>query len=176
MNFFFPLFYSVSLFCILIIISYYIFQQIINVQKLENRIFILREKIQNNRATYQDFYILGQIYLKKKIFNKSILLFRQALQIWDFNDQIGLSSLYNTLGFTYFNLKNYNFAIYYYNISIQLVPDSLLALTNLGFTYEKINLYEKAYEYYQNTLKFDVMNKLALSRISVVEKKLKFKS
>ncbi|CAM9095549.1 unnamed protein product [Choristocarpus tenellus] len=173
MNFFFPLIYSIILFLILIIIGFYTIQQIINIQKTENQIINLRKKIQNNQNNYENNYKLGKLYLKKKIFNKAILFFRQSLKNWNLNDKISLSSLYNILGFTYFNLKQYNFAIYYYKISLQLLPDYILALNNLGFVYEKINLFEEAFNCYETILKYDKINKVALSRKTYITQKLK---
>ena len=84
----------------------------------------------------------------KKIYDKAINLFRKALKYWDENDKIGLGSLYNTLGFTYFKLKQYEEAIYYYSQAIKLLPDYTLALTNLGLVYENKQMYKEAYNTY----------------------------
>nr|QWK41779.1 hypothetical protein [Protohalopteris sp.] len=151
MNSLFPLLYSIVLFLILLIISSYVIQQVNNTQKAEKKIMVLQKNIQSNRFSYQDNYKLGQLYLKKKLFSKAILLFREALKTWDFNDKIGLGSLYNTIGFTYFKLKQYDFAIYYYQIAIKILPDYALALKNLAYTYEKVSLYNEAFNFYKAT-------------------------
>lgn len=172
MNSFFPLIYSIILFFILFLISFYLVKQISNTQKVEKKIIDLQENIKTNKASYEAFYKLGQLYLKKKLFYKAILLFRRALKSWNTNDKIGLGSLYNTIGFTYFELKQYELAIYYYKIAIKIIPDYTLALTNLAYTYEKMNLYTKAYDCYETTLTWNPKNQLASSRILGVKRKL----
>nr|YP_011007559.1 hypothetical protein V2497_pgp101 [Syringoderma abyssicola]WAM64988.1 hypothetical protein [Syringoderma abyssicola] len=176
MNSVFPLIYSILLFFILFFISFYIIKQISNTQNSEKKIIRLQKNIQNKKSSYEDNYKLGQLYLKRNFFSKAILLFRQALETWDHNDKIGIGSLYNTLGFTYFNLKQYDFAIYYYKIAIHVLPDYILALKNLAYTYEKVSLYKDAYDFYQAVLVWDPNNELVLSRMLIVERKLSLKT
>nr|YP_011005672.1 hypothetical protein V2479_pgp020 [Cutleria multifida]WAM62676.1 hypothetical protein [Cutleria multifida] len=170
MNSLFPLIYSVALFFFLSCISFFLIKQIRNTQKLEKKIFELQEIIKKNDTSYESYYKLGQLYLKKKLFSKSILLFRKTLKIWNKNDKIGLGSLYNTIGFTYFTLKEYNLAIYYYKIAIKILPDYTLALINLGYASEKCNLIMDSYNYYKKALVFDPNNILASKRLLIVKK------
>nr|QWK43626.1 hypothetical protein [Desmarestia aculeata] len=174
MNSFFPLIYSITLFFILFIISFYLIKQIVNTQKVEKKIIDLQDSIKTDKASYEIFYKLGQLYLKKKLFYKAILLFRRALKTWNTNDKIALGSLYNTIGFTYFELKQYDLAIYYYKIAIKIIPDYTLALTNLAYAYEKMNLYSEAYDCYKTTLVWNPKNELASSRILTVKRKVAY--
>lgn len=176
MNSLFPLIYAIILFFILFFISFYLIQQVNNTQKIERKILLLQNTIQKNNFFYQDTYRLGQLYLKKKIFSKAIVFFRKALKSWDLNDTIGLGSLYNTIGFTYFKLKQYDFAIYYYKIALQILPDYVLALKNIAYTYEKIKLYDEAYKSYKKILIWDPNNKLALKQLEILNRKLRLKS
>ena len=169
MNSLFPLIYSVTLFLFLCLISYFLIKQIIDIQKLERKIFDLQENIKNDNTSYETYYKLGQLYLKKKLFSKAILLFRKTLKLINKNDTIGLGSLYNTLGFTYFTLKKYSLAIYYYEIAVQILPDYTLSLINLAYAYEKQNLISKAYDCYRIASVYDPENKLILRRIRIVE-------
>ncbi|CAM9104601.1 unnamed protein product [Chrysoparadoxa australica] len=175
-NFIFPLIYSITLFFLILIISIYVFIQIRNTQNLEKRLVILEKRIQSNNFNYDDFYKLGQLYLRKKIYKKAIALFRKSLENWDINDKIGLGSLYNTLGFTYFNLKQYEYAAYYYNEALKLLPDYTLALTNLGLAYEKVQKYEDALTTYKKVLRYTTSNKITNSRLTLLERKLELRS
>nr|YP_011007077.1 hypothetical protein V2492_pgp022 [Phaeostrophion irregulare]WAM64364.1 hypothetical protein [Phaeostrophion irregulare] len=175
MNALFPLVYSLILFLVLCSISVFLIKQVINTQKTEKKIIFLQERININQFSYHDTYKLGQLYLKKKLFNKAILLFRKSLDTWDSNDKIGLGSLYNTLGFTYFNLKQYEFAIYYYQIAIKILPDYTLALKNLAYTYEKLTWYNKADKIYQKSLYLNPIDKVVLSRKQLLKRKLNLK-
>ena len=70
MNSLFPLVYSIALFVFLFIISFYILKQITNTQKLEKKIFRLQESVKKDNVSYETFYKLGQLYLKKNYFIK----------------------------------------------------------------------------------------------------------
>jgi tetratricopeptide (TPR) repeat protein len=175
MNTIFPLLYSSILFLSLTIICVYLVGQLKMTQSVEKRISLLETRLQTEERSSDNFYKLGQIYLRKKIYDKAINLFRQALKYWDENDKIGLGSLYNTLGFTYFRLKENEQAIYYYTQAIKLLPDYTLALTNLGLVYENKQMYEEAYKTYLNALKYDNENKIANTRLPIMKLKAEFK-
>ena len=174
MNSIFPLLYSIALFFFLSLISYYIIKQIINTQKLEKKIFKLQELVKKDNPYYEDCYQLGQLYLRKKLFLKAVVIFRKALKLWDPDDKIGLGNLYNAIGFTFFNLEEYDYAIYYYKVAIKIIPDHTLALINLGYSFEKVNSIITGYNCYKAALFWNPYNELASTRFSVVEKKLKY--
>lgn len=165
-----PIIYAIIVFCVLLIAIVYIVGQIRLNQRVETKLNYLTRKIKSANISYDDCYRLGQIYLQKKIYNKAIILFRKALEDWDANDKIGLGSLYNTIGFTYFTLKKYYYAIYYYEKSINLLPDYILALSNLGLAYEKVKLYKNSISIYEQIQVYDKKNELAKERISYLQR------
>lgn len=169
MNSLFPLLYSFILFVSLAFISFYLIGQFRLNLKVENRLSALEKKLQQNKNASALSYKLGQLYLRKKVYDKAIQLFRNSLKYWDLNDKLGLGSLYNTLGFTYFKLKQYEDATYYYCQATRLLPDYTLALTNLGLVYESQQKYKEAYKIYNQVLFFDSTNQTASSRLSLVE-------
>jgi tetratricopeptide (TPR) repeat protein len=172
MNSLLPLVYSSVLFTSLIFLGVYFVGQVQITQRVEKRLSSLEKKLKNNSYCSESFYKLGQLYLRKKIYIKAITLFKSALKNWDINDKIGLGSLYNSIGFTYFKMQNYKQAIYYYTEAITILPDYILALNNLGFAYENNKQYKKAWNTYSNVLNYDVQNKIALSRKKLVYSKL----
>jgi tetratricopeptide (TPR) repeat protein len=165
----FPLVYASILFGSLIIICFYLLNLLKRTQTVEKRIVVLESRLQLDQRSSENFYKLGQIYLRKKIFDKAIALFRQSLKYWDENDKIGLGSLYNTLGFTYFKLNKYEQAIYYYTQAIKILPDYALALTNLSLVYENKQMYIEAYKTYQSVLFYDSDNKIAKTRLPLMK-------
>jgi tetratricopeptide (TPR) repeat protein len=171
MNSIFPLIYSSILFFSLATICFYLVGQLKMTQRVEKRIAILETRLQNDDRSSDNFYKLGQIFLRKKIYDKAINLFRQSLKYWDENDKIGLGSLYNTLGFTYFKLKEYDQSIYYYTQAIKLLPDYTLALTNLGLVYENKLMYKDASNTYSNALEYENQNKIAMTRLPIMKMK-----
>ena len=175
-NLIFPLAYSSILFFSLIAICAYFIGQLKMTQKVEKRLTVLENRLQNSERTSESFYKLGQLYLRKKIYDKAINLFRNSLKTWDKNDKIGLGSLYNTLGFTYFKLKQYDNAIYYYKQATKLLPDYALALTNLGLAYENKQMYKEALSTYNKVLDYDNNNNVALGRLPIMKLKATLKS
>ena len=169
----FPLLYSFILFFTIVVICLYLIGQLRMTQKVEKCISILENKLKTNQQSSDNLYKLGQIYLRKNFYEKAITLFRQSLTNWNINDKIGLGSLYNTLGFTYFKLKQYEYAKYYYLQAVKLLPDYTLALTNLGLLYEINKMYFEAYKTYGVVLNYERNNKIACYRINLVEEKMK---
>nr|YP_010485157.1 hypothetical protein N8E41_pgp001 [Sargassum fulvellum]UVW80951.1 hypothetical protein [Sargassum fulvellum] len=169
----FPLIYSIVLFCFLILIIFFIIKQVIDTQKLEKKTFELQALLKRNNTSYELYYKLGKLYLKKKLFPKAILLFRKATNNWDINDNIGLGHVYNVIGLTYFTLKEYNLAIYYYKIALKIIPDYTIALINLAYVYEKQNLLLDSYNYYNKVLYYNKNNNLAIKRIKIIRRLLK---
>ena len=70
MNSFFPLVYSSILFLSLIMLCFYLVGLLKMTQTVEKRITILETKLQINDQSSDNFYKLGQIYLRKKIMTK----------------------------------------------------------------------------------------------------------
>jgi tetratricopeptide (TPR) repeat protein len=176
MNTIFPLLYSSILLISLTLICFYLGGLLKMTQAVEKRISILETRLQTDERSADNFYKLGQIYLRKKIYDKAINLFRQSLKYWDENDKIGLGSLYNTLGFTYFKLKEYDQAIYYYTQAIKLLPDYTLALTNLGLVYENKQMYKEASKAYFDVLRYEDENKIAKTRFPMMQIKAELRN
>nr|YP_011006231.1 hypothetical protein V2485_pgp022 [Dictyotopsis propagulifera]WAM63235.1 hypothetical protein [Dictyotopsis propagulifera] len=178
MNSILALLYSIFLFLILLILVIYIVIQIRTTQLVEGEIKRLQNHVQQPQTNYtcEDLYSLGQLYLRKNLFNKAVLVFHQALSIWDINDKIGLGNLVNIIGFTYNKLQKYAFAIYYYKIALTILPDYVLALNNLAFTYQSLNLFKEASSCYKNCLKFQPKNRFFLSKIKIINQKILLKS
>jgi len=156
-----PLIYlSVLLLILLLIVSFVIIQLTLNFE-ITSSIKNLTKQQQEKIISIDDSFKLGQLYLTKKMYDKAIEIFRDVLKKWNQEDVLGLGSLYNTLGFTYFTLNEYEFAIYYYEQALKLLPEYVIALNNLAFVYEKQNLKAKAKSIYLKVLEIDPSNKLA---------------
>ena len=97
--------------------------------------------------------------LRKKIYNKAIEEFRICFKEWDKNDKLGIASLFNTLGFTYYQLKEYDIAAYYYRIALTVTPDYVTSLRNLAYLYQSQNQVEDLQSVYKQLLRFEPDNK-----------------
>jgi tetratricopeptide (TPR) repeat protein len=168
-----PLTYLLILLIILSIIAFLLIQEIIKKRDLETNLYDFQKKVRENKANGLDHYLLGTLYLSKKLFDQAIIQFRYALKSWDNDDKPGLANLYNTIGFTYFESDQYDLAIYYYKEAIRSVGDYTTALNNLGYAYEKKKMLPEALESYKSVLIYDNGNEVANSRFQILQRRVK---
>nr|BDA98979.1 hypothetical protein [Rhodomonas sp. NIES-2332] len=168
-----PLVYLTVLLLVLLILTLFLFKQIFQKKKVEEALSELQLKVRSNNATGEDYYLLGTIYLSKKLFDQAIIQFRYALQLWDKNDKEGIANLYNTVGFTYSESNQYDLAVYYYNEAIKNLSNYTTALNNLGYVYEKKGAFLEAVKTYQSVISYDQENEVALDRLQILKRRFK---
>jgi tetratricopeptide (TPR) repeat protein len=168
-----PLTYLLILLTILSSLAFFLIKEILKKRSLENNLYTLQKKVRENKATGLDHYLLGTLYLSKKLFDQAIIQFRYALKSWDNSDNPGLANLYNTIGFTYFESDQYELATYYYKEAIKSVGDYTTAWNNLGYAYEKRKMLAEALESYKSVLRYDDANEVANGRFQVLQRKVK---
>jgi len=168
-----PLTYLLILLTILSTLAFFLVQEILKKRKLEDNLYEIQKKVRTNKANSEDHYLLGTLYLSKKLFDQAIIQFRSALKSWDTNDKEGLANLYNTIGFTYFESEQYDLAIYYYKEALKNLQTYTTAWNNLGYAYEKKKLFSDALESYSNVLRYDKENDIALGRFQVLQRRVK---
>jgi tetratricopeptide (TPR) repeat protein len=173
MNSVLPTVYLILLFTALVTIISILLNQIFKKKDLERDLSELQKKLRLGIATSLDHYSLGIIYLSKKLFDEAILQFSSALKIWDKNDIEGLSNLYNTIGFTYFESEQFDVSIYYYKEAIALNPAYTIALNNLAYSYEKKKMFQDAVEIYSKVLNYDPHNPIAKEKLLSLRTKVK---
>ena len=173
MNSILPIIYLIVLFAALIIIILILLKQIFQKKDLEQNLSELKKKLRLGIATPLDHYSLGVIYLSKKLFDEAILQFSNALKNWDKNDIEGLSNLYNTIGFTYFESDQFDVSIYYYKEAIELNPTYTIALNNLAYSYEKKKMFQDAIDVYSKVLSYDTNNPIANEKLLSLRTRVK---
>jgi len=146
MNIFFPLFYISIILIFLLILFRLVLKQILFTKKLQKQINRVKITIDLNQASLETYLNLGQIYLKKQIYNDAIEIFRKCLLKWDKNDKIGLSYLYIGISFAYSKLNLFDIAQSYLEQAIFNVPTSRITLNNLIYIYKQRNLVKKCIE------------------------------
>ncbi len=154
---------------------FFLFRQIIRKKEIESELFELQKKNRSGNATALEQYSLGAIYLSKRLFDQAILQFSSALKNWDKLDTEGLATLYNTIGFTYFESGQYDVSIYYYKEAINLNSNYIIALNNLAYSYEKKKLFQEAIKTYSQVLTFDADNKIANEKLISLQKRSKIR-
>ena len=166
-----PLIYLAILLLVLFTLASTVAQQVIKRQQVEKELSTILNTIKQDKATAQDYYNLGTIYLSKKLYDQAILQFRYALKTWNFEDSTGLSNLYNTIGFTYFETQQYELAIYYYEEALKINDSYVVALNNLAYAQEKQGNINIAVDLYQKVLRFDSSNMTAIDRLQTLQRR-----
>jgi len=170
-----PFIYLFTLLFFLSAVAFFLIQEIQKKREIENNLYELQKKIRENKATYEDHYLLGTLYLSKNLSDQAIIQFRCALNIWDSNDFKGLANLYNTIGYTYFESDQYDLSIYYYKEAIKNMKDYITAWNNLGYAYEKKKMNSEAMIAYLNVIQYDENNQTANDRVESLKRKLKIR-
>jgi len=160
---------------LLIIISgaaIFILQQIFKTRKVEGSFSKLQKKLKEEKGTPQEYYELGSLYLKKKLFVQSISLFQKALKADREIEPENQALIYNALGFAYNAQEQYDLAIRQYKEALKLYPEYVVALNNLGNAYEKKQLTAQALEVYEAALKYEPKNPTAKKRAESLRKRV----
>ena len=155
----------------LALVALFVARQIFKTRKLESQLSKLQKKISNDKATPEDYYELGSIYLDKKLYSQSVQVFQKALKFKKLEAE-QLALIYNALGFAYAALEQYDIAIRQYKEALKLSPDYVVALNNLGFSYEKKNLTNQALEAYEKVLEYEPKNQTAKTRSDSMRKRV----
>ena len=175
MNTLLPTVYLLVLFISLCVVLGFLFTQIVQKKEIETELSQLQKKNRSGTSTPSEQYSLGVIYLSKKLFDQAILQFSNALKNWDRSDTKGLATLYNTIGFTYFESGQYDVSIYYYKEAINLDSNYTIAMNNLAYSYEKKKMLEEAIKIYSKVLAFDGENKIANEKLLSLQKRFKIR-
>lgn len=149
-------------------VSWLVIRQILKARSLENVISDLQPKLQKEKGTPEDYYQLGSVYLRKKLYAQAITLFNKALKEGGANS----AEVYNALGFSYFSQDQYDLAIKNYKEAIALQDGYVTAINNLGHAYEKKKLLPQAIEMYEQVQKLDEKNETAKRRLTSLRKQV----
>jgi tetratricopeptide (TPR) repeat protein len=166
-------FYLAIVFGVLLVSALFLGYQIKLTQQLENNLDKFRTKKTSEKDSYQNLFKLGQLYLRKKIYNKAIEEFRSSFKKWDKNDKLGIASLFNTLGFTYYQLKEYEIAAYYYKIALTVTPDYVTSLSNLAYLYQSQNQIDNLQPIYKQLAVLDPNSEKTAEINNYLSKRLK---
>jgi len=149
-------------------VSWLVIRQIMKARSLESVISDLQPKLQKEKGSSEDYYQLGSVYLRKKLFAQAITLFNKAVKEGGDN----MPEVHNALGFSYFSQEQYDLAIKNYKEAIALQDGYVTAINNLGHAYEKKKLLPQAIEMYEQVLKLEEKNETASRRLISLRKQV----
>jgi len=129
---------------------------------------VLGEKVRNGEATCEDYYQLGSILARKRLFTQAVKNLEKAVNTWD-ADEGDLAVVHNSLGFCFYSMQYIDKAVDQYEKAVQLQPGYLTAWNNLGDAYEACKKWEDALRCYKESLAIDPSNTIAQQRMDVMK-------
>jgi tetratricopeptide (TPR) repeat protein len=155
--------YLTALVIMLGLVGWLVARQILKNRRQEKILADLQPKLAKEKGTAQEYYQLGSVYLRKKIYAKAIVEFQKSLK------ETPTPEVYNALGYAYFSQEQYDLAIKNYRLALELQPDYLVAINNLAHAYEKKKLTPQAISAYEQALALNPKDEIAQRRLKALK-------
>ena len=108
-------------------------------------------------------YLLGDIYIKLKLYNEAISEYKKGLVIRGRNPHA-----YYTLGFLNLKLKNYTKSIEWFLKAIERNPQDMMSYYNLASLYEELSNFQKAKMNYIKAYELNPYSSISHNGINIV--------
>ncbi|KAK9817337.1 hypothetical protein WJX74_001933 [Apatococcus lobatus] len=151
--------------------AYLVVRQVFVRRDLEEAAKVLGERIRSDSGNAEDFFELGIILLRKKLFTQATRNLEKAKKSWQ-GEEDELAKVHNALGYAYFNMDKSDLAVTEYKKAVQLQPGYVTAWNNLGNAYEKASKTKDAYDAYREALSYAPTNSTAKQRSEALQAKL----
>ncbi|EFN59395.1 hypothetical protein CHLNCDRAFT_137885 [Chlorella variabilis] len=155
--------YLLTLMGFLVVGAYLVVRQVLIRRELEEAAKVLGERVRTNDATSEDYFELGVILLRKKLYTQATKNLEKAQKNWQ-GEPEELAQVHNALGFAFFNMDKVDAAIDQYRKAVDLQPGYVTAWNNLGDAYERKKDYSPALAAYREVLTYAPDNKVAQAR------------
>lgn len=143
--------------------AYLVVRQVLIRRELDEAAKALGERIRTGEATCEDYYELGVILTRKKLYTQATKNLEKAKKLWD-GEESDLAQVHNALGFCYFSMEKVDMAIQEYRKAVELQQGYVTAWNNLGDAYERLKDWKNALSAYQEALAYAPNNKIAMQR------------
>ncbi|KXZ52747.1 hypothetical protein GPECTOR_8g139 [Gonium pectorale] len=165
------LIYLLTLLGFLAVGAYLVVRQVLIRRELDEGAKGLGERIRTGEATCEDYYELGVVLTRKKLFTQATKNLEKAKKVWD-GEESELAQVHNALGFCYFNMDKSDMAIAEYRRAVALQPGYVTAWNNLGDALEKERKWKEALQAYQEALTYAPDNRIARQRSDFCKEKV----
>ena len=127
----------------------------------------LGERIRTGEASCEDYFELGVILTRKKLYTQAAKNLERARRSWD-GDEGELAQVHNALGFCYAATGRAAQAAAEYERAVALQPGYVTAWNNLGDAYEAERRWRDALRAYEAALEYAPDNRVARQRMDFV--------
>merc|ERR1711907_169516 len=140
-------------------------------RELDERAKILAEKINSSSASPSEYYELGAVLIRKKLYSQALRNLQKSIRLWD-GEEIELAQVYNAVGFARMELGQFDEALYSFSEAVRIQPGYVVAWNNLGTLHERDKKFRDALTCYEETLTFEQNNKVAMRRKKICIEKI----
>lgn len=165
-------FYLGTLLAILGGAGFIVVRQVLIRRELDDQAKKMGERIRAGNASAEDYFEMGSILLRKKVFTQAVRNLQAAEENWD-GDEQDLALVHNALGFGYSNTDKIDDAIVEFKKSVALQPGYVTAWNNLGEAYEKKKELKEAIKCYEESLVLSPNNPTASERLEEITLRLR---
>ena len=165
-------FYLGTLLLILGFSGFIVVRQVFIRRELDDQAKKMGERIRAGNASAEDYFEMGSILLRKKVFTQAVRNLQAAEENWD-GDEQDLALVHNALGFGYSNTDKIDDAIVEFKKSVALQPGYVTAWNNLGEAYEKKKELKEAIKCYEESLVLSPNNPTASERLEEITLRLR---
>jgi len=152
--------------------GFIVVRQVLIRRELDDQAKKMGERIRAGNASAEDYFEMGSILLRKKVFTQAVRNLQAAEANWD-GDEQDLALVHNALGFGYSNTDKIDDAIVEYKKSVALQPGYVTAWNNLGEAYEKKKELKEAIKCYEESLVLAPNNPTATERLEEIKMRLR---
>uniref|UniRef100_A0A7S3VRE4 Uncharacterized protein n=1 Tax=Dunaliella tertiolecta TaxID=3047 RepID=A0A7S3VRE4_DUNTE len=131
------LMYLLALLGFLSVGAFLVVRQVLIRRELDEAAKGLGERIRTGEASCEDYFELGVILTRKKLFTQATKNLEKAKKVWD-GEETELAQVHNALGYCYINMDRTDLAAAEYKRAVTLQPGYVTAWNNLGDAYEKM--------------------------------------
>jgi len=152
--------------------AFIVVRQVLIRRELDDQAKRMGERIRAGNASAEDYFEMGSILLRKKVFTQAVRNLQAAAANWD-GDEQDLALVHNALGFGYSNTDKIDDAIVEFKKSVALQPGYVTAWNNLGEAYEKKKELKEAIKCYEESLVLSPNNPTATERLDEIKMRLR---
>ena len=144
--------------------AFLVVRQVLFRTKLEEATKELSERARTGEASGDEYYQLGVLLMRKKLYTTALKHLESARGAWDGSDD-DLAQVHNALGYAYLQLDKIDEAVDEYKVATTIKPDYTIGWNNLGDAYKRLRDYKAALDAYENALQTDGDNRVALEQV-----------
>lgn len=147
--------------------AFLVVRQVLIRRELDEGAKQLGERIRTGDANCEDYFELGVILTRKRLYTQATKNLEKAKKVWD-GEGSELAQVHNALGFCYMNMERVDESISEFRKAVELQPGYVTAWNNLGDAYERNKSWKSALESYKEALSYAPDNMIAKQRSEFV--------